>query len=58
MVRQILDWCINGLGKESIVRRLNKQEIDSFKHGDGWNASVVGTLLVVICPHRVDRVVC
>lgn len=45
VVEQIFSWAIAGLGKESIVRRLNAQGVPSFKYGDGWNASVVGVLL-------------
>jgi DNA invertase Pin-like site-specific DNA recombinase len=45
VVRRIFDLCISGLGKESISRQLNADDIPSFKHGDGWNASVISTLL-------------
>lgn len=45
VVREIFQWAIGGLGKESIVRRLNARGTPSFKYGDGWNASVVAVLL-------------
>lgn len=45
VVRRIFQLCIAGLGKEAIARRLNSDDLPSFKHGDGWSASTVGMLL-------------
>ena len=43
--RLVFQWCIDGLGKETISRKLNELGHPSFKHGDGWQASTVGLLL-------------
>lgn len=45
VVRRIFALAIDGKGKEAIVRCLNAEGVPSFKHGDGWNASVVAVLL-------------
>lgn len=43
--RLIFQWCIEGLGKEAIARKLNRLSIPTFKHGDGWQDSTVLLLL-------------
>lgn len=45
IVRQIYDWALAGIGKETIAQRLNQARTKPFRHGDGWNASVVAVLL-------------
>lgn len=45
VVRSIFGMCLNGLGKERIASKLIDQGVDSFKNGDGWQASTVYYLL-------------
>lgn len=45
IVQRIFRWCVDGLGKEAIARRLNEHEVPPFKYGDGWQASAVAELL-------------
>lgn len=45
IVRRAFAHCIDGLGKEAIVRRFNSEGLRSFKGGDGWNASTLAMLL-------------
>lgn len=44
-VRLAFELCIQGLGKEAIVRSFNAEGRATFKGGDGWNASTLGFLL-------------
>jgi DNA invertase Pin-like site-specific DNA recombinase len=45
VVKRAFAYCIDGLGKEAIVRRFNSEGLGSFKGGDGWNASTLAMLL-------------
>jgi hypothetical protein len=45
LVKRIFDLSLAGLGKRSIVARLNREKVPPFRGGDGWHHSSVAGIL-------------
>lgn len=46
IVKQMVSWALQGMGKELMARRLNEQDVKSFRKGGHWRASQVRKVLV------------
>ncbi|WP_210379945.1 recombinase family protein, partial [Borreliella garinii] len=47
MVQDIFDWCCNGMGNESIARRLNEGNVPTFgsRSKNLWHTSYIQKIL-------------
>lgn len=46
VVREMVSWALQGMGKELMARRLNERGVTSFRKGGHWRASQVRKVLV------------
>lgn len=62
LVKQMVSWALQGMGKELMARRLNAQGATSFRKGGIWRASQVRKVLVspalmgTFIPHNNEHV--
>src|SRR5207244_651904 len=60
VVRQIIGYRLLGMGRQAIATRLNRDDIPTFRNGDGWHPSTIAeivrnpALVGIYQPRRAD----